>query len=182
MGDGERALTDLRFVGPVTADALRDAEITAADVEAKRVDHETLVAAGVNPGVAARVRREHSLAWSHTTGGDLDRRADHVGGLGDGERAWVAASAGDWESADAPAPSTGEDWRTGETTWQDGGAPDPVTVLEAVSDEQAARLANAGVTSVRTLARSDAGRIARSLGFDEATVTAWKEAARAHRE
>ncbi|MFB6120655.1 MAG: helix-hairpin-helix domain-containing protein [Halobacteriaceae archaeon] len=177
MADADTDLTDLRFVGPATAAALRAAGISSADIEERRVDHESLKDAGVNPGVAARIRREHSLAWSHTAGGDLSHRAKSVGGLGDAERDWVAASSGDWENHDVDT-ERGEDWRSDESTWREESAPNPVTVLDEVSSEDATRLAEAGVTSVRTLAKADAERVARVLGLDPHRVRAWKGAAR----
>jgi len=183
MADADTDLTDLRFVGPATATALRAAGVSSADIEQKRVDHETLRDAGVNPGVAARIRREHSLAWSHTAGGDLSHRAESVGGLGEAERDWVAASAGDWESQDVQTETErGEDWRSDESAWREQSAPEPVTAIEGVSSEDAARLADAGVTSVRTLANADAERVAASLGLDAEQVAAWKAAARGAEE
>lgn len=179
MADADTELTDLRFVGPATATALRAAGVSSADIAEKRVDHETLRDAGVNPGVAARIRREHSLAWSHTAGGDLSNRAKNVGGLGDAERDWVAASSGDWENHEGErSVETGTDWRTDESAWRQQSAPDPVTVLDEVSEDDAERLAEAGVTSVRTLANADAERVADSLGLEAKQVTAWKAAAR----
>jgi len=174
-------LRDLRHVGPVTAAVLREAEVSTADLREKRVDHETLVAAGVNPGVAARIRREHSLAWSHSTGGDLTRRADQVGGLGDAERAWVAASSGDW-SAEEARTGEREAWRTAEAAWREGDPPEPVTELEDVSAADAGRLAEAGVNSIRSLARADGDGLAASLDLDPEQVAAWQRAAREARE
>jgi len=91
------ALSSLRFIGPVTADILTEAAVDAATVREKRISYLMLVEMGVNPGVAAKIRREHSLAWSFRSGGDLTRRSMQVRGLGSEEAAWVAASAGDWE-------------------------------------------------------------------------------------
>jgi hypothetical protein len=174
MADSD--LTDLRFVGPATAAVLAAADVSAADVREKRVDYETLLTAGVNPGVAARIRREHSLAWSHTAGGDLSGRAARVAGLGESERAWVAASAGDWEDREVARESGGE-WRTDESAWLAGGGPRPVADLDCVSDDDAVRLAEAGVTSVGALARADAEAVASSLGLAPSAVAAWKTAA-----
>ncbi len=90
-------------MGPATAAVLADASFGADDVRAKRVSFRMLLDAGVNPGVAARIRREHSLAWSfESEGEDLRRRSSQIRGLGDDERAWVAASSGDWQAGDAP--------------------------------------------------------------------------------
>jgi len=106
--DGEAELTDIHFVGPATAEVLAGAEFDATAIPDKTVSFEMLVDAGVNPGVAERIRKEHSLPWS--LGGDensLDERSEKVRGLQDEERAWVAASSGDWEARD-PEASSGE--------------------------------------------------------------------------
>lgn len=113
--DTRDALLSLKFVGPATADVLEDAGVAAADVEAKTVTHSELVDHGVNPGVAAKIRREHSLQWSFQGGEDLDRRAEQVRGLQDDEREWVAASYGDDEaSADGSGDASAE-----EAAWRD---------------------------------------------------------------
>lgn len=130
--------TALKFVGPATAERLADAAFGAAEIAAREVSFNMLRTAGVNPGVAAKIRREHSLPWSFETedsDGDLDRRSTQVRGLGDGERAWVAASEGDWDDpANAPdgaaTTPTDEDgdgsptvsFETGESEW-----PEPAT-------------------------------------------------------
>ncbi|WP_238398199.1 helix-hairpin-helix domain-containing protein [Halorussus salinus] len=118
-------LTDIHFVGPATAEVLARAEFDAIGIPEKTVSYEMLMDAGVNPGVATRLRKKHSLPWSF--GGEdesddsLERRSEKVRGLQDGERAWVAASSGDWEDADrestasasttaTPDATTGGDW------------------------------------------------------------------------
>ncbi|MFB6071453.1 MAG: helix-hairpin-helix domain-containing protein [Halobacterium sp.] len=111
--DARDDLLDLRFVGPATADVLAAANVDAAAIESKSVSHAQLVDLGVNPGVAARIRREHSLQWSFEGGEDLDRRAEQVRGLQDDEREWVAASYGDEASADGSGDATAE-----EAAWQ----------------------------------------------------------------
>jgi len=113
-GSGDEAAaavepTDLKWVGPATAEALEDADFDAADLADKRVSCHMLVEAGVNPGVAAKIRREHSLAWSFESTDDLDRRSAQIRGLGDAEAAWVAASAGDWESAEDDVDAEADD-------------------------------------------------------------------------
>ena len=253
--------TDLRFVGPATAEALSDSEWSVADVADGDVTYEQLVAAGVNPGVAARVRREHSLTWS-LEGDGLDRRSEQVRGLGDGEREWVAAAAegtadGDADATDGEAawrasdgedvdeaeeasdgdPTAGEaawreataDWAgadvddrdetpewpghgvdaddagawgaaepatgsarggddggddggreatvAGERAWRDRSASASVETLDAVTAGDAAALAEAGVTSVRSLATVDPELVADLLDRDRETVAAWRDAA-----
>lgn len=138
--------TALKFVGPATAERLADAAFGAAEIAAREVSFNMLRAAGVNPGVAAKIRREHSLPWSFETedsDGDLDRRSTQVRGLGDGERAWVAASEGDWDDPanapdDAATTPTDEDgggrpvvsFETGESEW-----PEPATPAGVETDD-----------------------------------------------
>jgi len=210
------ALQSVRFVGPATASALADGGYDATAITDKRVSYRLLVDAGVNPGVAAKIRREHSLSWSFDSGGDLDRRSTQVRGLGAAEAEWVAASAGDWAAdttaeADAvdendsddpndewpaeptPWPTHGEaetaasdtaatdgsgDAVSAEAAWRARSTPTPVTELEAVDDDAADRLAEAGITSVRSLATADPERIADVLALSETVVDGWYQAAR----
>jgi len=259
--------TDLLYVGEATAGAMAAADITAADVRRKAVSYKGLVDAGVNPGVATKIRREHSLHWSlDEEGADLDDRSRTVRGLRDGERDWVAASGidlddgaaestadGDWTpsgdgetgdgaTADADGPSlTDGDWtpsgdgETGdgatadadgpsltdgdwtptgdvsggtdapagdwtpsadgggaaetaetdgsgaaeaaESAWRERSRPDPLTELPSVDEDDADRLGEAGVTSVRRLATADPEHVADVLDVDEATVAEWHAAA-----
>lgn len=183
MNETRSGLRSLRFVGPATAAVLADAGVSREDVEEKRVSHDDLVDAGVNPGVAARMRREHSLAWSHATGGDLSQRAERIRGLGDGERAWVAASGTSWEDRDPgdvepTSPDGGGEAADAEAAWRDRSAPDPVSVLDRVDETDAAALAEAGVTSVRSLSVADADRVADSLDLPVERVREWQAAAR----
>lgn len=194
----------LKWVGPRTAPVLRDAGVTPEDVQSKRVSHAQLVDAGVHPGVAAKIRREHSLSWSFSGGKDLDRRAQQVRGLQDDERVWVAASYDEWEDADEAAASTDGSgdavaaeaaWRsstwpgeseaerkrlneTAEEAWQSGSAPTPVTDVYGIGEVRAAQLAEAGVMSVRRLATCNVERVADALGESETRVRQWRDAAR----
>lgn len=104
-------LQALRFIGPATAEALERSDITAEDIDRKRVSYRQLTDAGVNPGVAAKIRREHSLSWSFDADGDLERRSTQIRGLGSAERAWVAASSGTWDrdGADDGTDATDDD-------------------------------------------------------------------------
>lgn len=126
----ERAVaepTDLKFVGRATAAAIEAAEFDAQDVADKRVSYRMLVDAAVNPGVAAKIRRWHSLQWSFESGDDLSRRSEQIRGLQDEERAWVASSYG--EAADGA--STDRDDGTAdagddpETEWVETARDDP---------------------------------------------------------
>lgn len=102
-------LQDLKYVGPATAESLAESNIDVDAIVDGEVCYRDLVAAGTNPGVAAKIRRWHSLSWSFNSGDDLDRRSSQVRGLGDDERAWVAASSGDWDATDEAG--TGDDER-----------------------------------------------------------------------
>lgn len=191
--------TDLHFVGPATAESLEAANIDAGGIPRKQVSYRQLVEAGINAGVATKIRREHSLPWSlsGTSGEDLGRRSDQVRGLQDDERAWVAASGGDWETSDtggsddAGATETG-DWEpTGvaaeadgsgeaeaaEAAWRERSSPDPVTDVPDLTESDAEQLANAGITSVRSLATSNPETVADVLELDLETVEQWRAAA-----
>ncbi|PSP76559.1 hypothetical protein BRC81_13190 [Halobacteriales archaeon QS_1_68_20] len=111
-------LTDLKYVGPATEEDLTESDVDAEDFRNKRVSYRMLVDAGVNPGVATKIRREHSLPWSITGSNneDLDKRSDQVRGLQDDERAWVAASTGDWKSGEGEESSDSD-------SSDDGGRP-----------------------------------------------------------
>jgi predicted flap endonuclease-1-like 5' DNA nuclease len=198
----EAELTDIHFVGPATASVLADAEFEGTGIRDKTISYEMLIEAGVNPGVATRLRKEHSLHWSF--GGNdedddsLEQRSEKVGGLQDEERAWVAASSGDWESTEPETTSTTEgDWsptggtetpeasadgsgaaEAAEAAWRERSKPDPVTDVPGVDAETAERLADGGITSVRSLATADPEHVADSLGLDQALVTEWRDAAR----
>jgi len=152
-------LVDLRWVGPATEAVLSDAGVTAAVIREKDVSYRALVDAGVNPGVAAKIRREHSLSWSFEAGNGLDRRSTQVRGLGSEEAAWVAASAGDWASdgsesdddAGDGADSTAGDWEPAgdwpsvggadDATPGDDAAPDDATAADGSGDPVAAEAA-----------------------------------------
>jgi predicted flap endonuclease-1-like 5' DNA nuclease len=187
--------TDIRFVGPATAASLEEADVDAGDIPRKEVSYRQLVDAGINPGVATKLRREHSLAWSlsGSSGEDLSRRSNQVRGLKDDERAWVAASTGDWESADAPRASGADadgsaeaetaeadgsgEAEAAEAAWRDRSSPDPVTEVTGVTERDAEELAKAGITSVRSLATANPETVADVLGLDIETVDEWRTAA-----
>ncbi len=200
----EAELTDLKFVGPATAAVLKRVGVDVSHIEERRVSHAQLVRFGVNPGVAARIRREHSLSWSLEGGEDLDRRAKQVRGLKDGERAWVAASKKGWEVADTSGtdsatesqseeedgeiawrneswpvqPEADEDFEA-EAEWRAKSKPTPVTEVSGIGSAYASQLGEAGINSVRTLATCDPERVADSLDLSVATVEEWRAAARA---
>ncbi|SEK71451.1 hypothetical protein SAMN04488691_1011142 [Haloferax larsenii] len=113
--DTPEELADLKFIGPATAAELDDSEIGVESILDGAVCYRDLVDAGVNPGVAAKIRRWHSLSWSFNSGDDLDRRSAQVRGLGDEEREWVAASSGDWGTDDDADTADGDWTPTGES-------------------------------------------------------------------
>lgn len=200
--DGVAELTDIHLVGPATAEVLERAEFDGTGIADKTVSYEMLIDAGVNPGVAARLRKEHSLHWSF--GGSeedddsLEQRSEKIRGLQDEERAWVAASSGDWESNEPETTTTTDgDWsptggtatpeastdgsgaaEAAEAAWRERSKPDPVTEVPGVDEEMATVLANGGITSVRSLATADPEHVADSLGLDRERVTEWRDAAR----
>ncbi|MFC7080437.1 helix-hairpin-helix domain-containing protein [Halorussus caseinilyticus] len=195
--DGVAELTDIHFVGPATAEVLADADFDATGIADKSVSYEMLIDAGVNPGVATRLRKIHSLHWSFGGSDEdddsLEQRSEKIRGLQDDEREWVAASSGDWESSEPETTqTTSGDWTpTGEATadgsgaaeeaeaaWRERSKPDPVTDVPGVDEEIAEILANGGVTSVRSLATADPEHVADSLGLDTERVSQWRDDAR----
>lgn len=242
--------TDLKWIGSATAEAFADAEFSADAVTDKTVSYQMLVDAGVNPGVAAKIRREHSLSWSFEAGDGLSERSAQVRGLGSDEAAWVeASSSGDWEEAaeaddpaaddeavddeaawvaaageesaagsadDSPAdpddesaadpagstpPTTADaaffsdpteatesgasaeadgsgDPAAAEAAWRERSEPTPVTDLVPVDEGAKELLADAGITSVRSLATADPEHVADVLDVDQERVTTWHDAAR----
>lgn len=198
---GDENAKELKYVGPATADVLADASFGAEEIRGKVVSFRMLTDAGVNPGVAARIRREHSLAWSfESEGEDLRRRSSQVRGLGDAERAWVAASSGDWQEQDPPSEESDAEaaWvaaagdgasdtatktdgsgdpAAAETAWQERSRPTPVGALDGVSASEAADLAEAGITSARALASANPEEVADALDRDVERVATLCDAA-----
>lgn len=136
-GRADRALdpTELRFVGPATAATIDRAPFEAADVLDRAVSYSDLLAAGVNPGVAAKLRREYSLVWSFdwVAGANLERRADLVSGLDAEQRAWIASS----ESTGDASDGTERDVIDAERAWREravGSTTDEPTSCERCGD------------------------------------------------
>ena len=220
--DGEErrsvdAPTDLKFVGPATADAITAAGFSAQDVADKEVSYRMLTEAGVNPGVAAKIRRHHSLSWSFDNDGDLDRRSEQVRGLKDDEAEWVASSHGDesevetvhadetddeeaaWIDQSATAPETSAqsddsddeavwvadaadasttadgsgDPMAAEAAWRERSKPTPLTEISGVGESYADRLAEAGVTSIRSLATASPELLSDVTGISEQRLQRW---------
>lgn len=187
--DAELNPTELKYVGPATAAVLADAPFGAAAIRDRSVSFRELLEAGVNPGVAGRIRREHSLPWAFDAEAldELDRRSTQIRGLQDDERAWVAASAGEWTEAE-PDPEPGESVEAAEEAWVEGGGepaeadgsgdavaaeaawrdrsqPEPVTAVDGVGEVTETQLAEAGITSARALAAADPDEVAEALGL-----------------
>ncbi len=175
----ETETTDVKYVGPATATVIEDATFDVADIRNRTASYEMLREAGVNPGVAGRLRREHSLSWSFESGNDLSDRSSQIRGLQDEERAWIAASSGDWETGTSETAKTdgSGDTEAEEAAWRDLSSPDPVTDVPEIDDELAGELAEAGITSVRSLAIANPERVADSLAFDLSRVTRWRDSA-----
>lgn len=176
------ALQSVRFVGPATAAALADSGYDVTAITDKRVSYRLLVDAGVNPGVAAKIRREHSLSWSFDSGGDLDRRSTQVRGLGAAEAEWVAASAGDWtaEAAvdtdegdrdESDADEDGAGWPTEPTPWPTHGESVAVDTAAATDGSGDAISAEAAWR-----ARSKPTPVGELAAVDEAAVDLLAEA------
>ncbi|SNZ04743.1 hypothetical protein SAMN06269185_0663 [Natronoarchaeum philippinense] len=116
----DEELLDLRYVGPATASTLTDESVSPEDIRKKRISYQTLVEAGINAGVATKIRRWHSLPWTYDSEDHhLDRRSKNVRGLEDDEREWVAASS-DWREDAAASDDTDENART-DDDWQRAG-------------------------------------------------------------
>jgi hypothetical protein len=169
--DAHESLRELQFVGPSTAAVLADAGVTPDDVVSKRVSHAQLVEYGVNPGVAARIRREHSLQWSFEGGEDLDQRAEQVRGLQDDERQWVAASYGEEADGGAEADGSG-DATAEEAAWQ-AGAGDGDDQQATADTGSGSNEADDGEAAWREEASWPNGRVDESFEREEA---AWREA------
>ena len=190
-GKDNEELTDLRFVGPATASTLEEESVTPADVREKRVSYQMLVDAGINAGVATKIRRWHSLPWTYDSEEHhLDRRSENVRGLQDDERAWVAASS-DWreraEESDESALTDG-DWEGSASSGAsnaDGGDEDRPTLTagdwqpagrtgadESAGDESALTDGDWDPSGVGDSAETDGS------GAAEARESAWREESR----
>lgn len=180
----DTSLRDLHFVGPVTARLLKEGDISVADIQQKNVSYRQLVELGINRGVAAKIRREHSLPWTITgMGSDLSRRSRTVNGLSEAERQWVAQSDADWESDEVTAshrparPELAKDVLGFELIDEPPELTD-VGVLDGVDEDDAAALAEAGINTVRRLATVDPSEVADALDRDGDIVKDWHQKAR----
>lgn len=115
-GEPGRHPTDLPLVGPATAAAIQAADFDADDIAERRVSYVMLREAGINPGVAARMRRRYSLVWAFRWrfgGEDLPDRAAQVRGFEAPERSWVDKSARPVDDGDDDAIAAWHDWIEG---------------------------------------------------------------------
>lgn len=174
------SFADLDGVGEATASVLAAADVDPTDLPRGDVSYERLVDLGVDPAVAGRLRRTYSLPRTPRTRRSLAARTAEMDHLDDGERAWIAASDGDWEDVDVEVPDLRRiDWAS---VWEGRERPLPVRVVSAVGPDDAATLAEAGVTSVRQLAFAPAGTLADELGLDVRQVRLWRHEARDRRD
>ena len=171
-------LTELQFVGDATASALEEMDVTVTDVRRKTVSYRQLVDAGVNPGVATKIRREHSLSWTlDGSGEDLDSRSNTVRGLRDGERSWVAESQSGWQDDDA-SPVQDDDWTPsgGEHAADGDSADDADWLTERASDESPTRTGDWSPSE--TEADDAVTAEADGSGAAAAAESAWRERSR----
>ncbi|WP_411963371.1 helix-hairpin-helix domain-containing protein [Haloferax sp. YSMS24] len=170
-------LQDLKFIGPATEESLAAADIEVESIVDGDVCYRDLVQAGVNPGVAAKIRRWHSLAWSFNSGDDLDRRSTQVRGLGDDERAWVKASSSGWGDDD---DTQSGDWTpSGESsaTTNDGPSRDGdwTPSGSTANDDTSRTTGSPGPSSGDWSPRRTDGTTADGSGDAVAAEAAWRE-------
>ena len=167
-----------RRIEPDERDALAEAGIDPAAVSNKECSYRMLLDAGVEESVADALRRRFSLPWSFETDGDLDDRSDRVRGLGEAERAWIAASGDeDWQAFDY-VPSREDEPEREERSERPWPRPTPVTAVTGVGPDDANVLAEAGIISAERLATINASEVARLLDLDVIHVRTWRHNAR----
>ncbi|WP_394341345.1 hypothetical protein [Natrarchaeobius oligotrophus] len=159
-------------------ESLEVADLDPDRVASKEYSYRALLDAGVDESVADTLRRRFSLPWSFETDGDLDRRSNEVRGLGEAERAWIAASEDEewqaFEHARSRASESEDDERT-ERPWP---RPTPVRAVAGVGPDDADALAEAGIISAERLATIDAAQVAALLDLDVRHVRTWRYNAR----
>lgn len=159
--------------------SLEDAGIEPDAVLEKECSYRTLLDAGVEEAVATALRRRLSLPWSFESDGDLDRRSSEIRGLGEEERAWIAASADEeWQAFEAARSRAEDESPPSDEEERPYPRPTPVTAVTAVGPDDAACLAEAGVVSAERLATIDATAVARALELDILHVRTWRHNAR----
>lgn len=180
--------TSLHYVGPVTAEILETVGVTTEDVRTKSVSYTELVEAGVNPGVAAKIRREHSLPWSlDGFTADLDSRSDAIRGLTSAEREWVAQSDDDdWEPSKEAIPETVDPGPEPEEAAIELPPSDreivSLATINEIEQETQETLADAGVTTARSLASIEPSVLAEATEIPEQHIRELQATARGHLE
>lgn len=114
---------------------------------------------------------------ARATGEGLAERSAEMVGLREAEREWIAESEGDWTAGAAASRRS----LNAEVDKIRPAQPTTVRVLPGVGPDDAAALADAGISSVRQLTWVDAGEIADLLDLDVRQVRLWRHAAREHR-
>lgn len=114
---------------------------------------------------------------ARASGSGLAERSAEMAGLQEAEREWIAASEGDWTAGTAASRRTLD----AEVDKIRPARPTPVRVLPGVGPDDAAALAEVGITSVRQMTWVDAGAVADLLDLDVRQVRLWRHAAREHR-
>lgn len=168
----------IRTVRPEEREVLEAADLDPEGVPRKEYSYRTLLEADVDEEVADALRRRFSLPWSFDADGDLDRRSSEVKGLGEAERAWVAASADeDWQgfAAARERAEANEPEEDVERPWP---RPTPVIAVTGVGPDDADRLAEGGILSAERLATVDATAVAKALDLDVLHVRTWRHNAR----
>jgi len=106
----------------------------------------------------------------------LDRRADEIQGLDDGEREWIARSGdGTWQSFEYDQTQTEA---STQPTDRPVPRPTPTVAVTGVGPDDAAQLATAGITSAERLATINAFAVATALDLDVLFVRSWRHNAR----
>jgi len=165
-------------VDPTHRAALEAAGIEPETVSRDRCSYRMLLDADVDEDVADALRREFSLPWSFETDGDLDRRSSEVRGLGAAEREWVAASVDEGWQAFESASARAADNESDEPVPRPCPRPTPITQVTGVSQKNADRLAEAGITSAERLATINATEVANVLELSVLHVRTWRHSAR----
>jgi len=145
--------TEMTHIGPATAAIIEDAPFDALDIMERTVSYSTLLDSGVNPGVAAKLRKEYSLVWSFewNAGADLVRRAARVGELDPEHRDWIAASEATRVDTAQPPPARDRAWSEREA-WLD-----PVDELVRPCERCGGRLSSYQLNRSRAIQCMDCG-------------------------
>ncbi|OVE85898.1 hypothetical protein [Natronolimnobius baerhuensis] len=160
--------------------ALEDAGIDPEAVLEKECSYRMLLDASLEESLADSLRRRFSLPWSLEGGsdGDLERRSSEVRGLGDAEREWIAVSDDEGWQAFEYACTRAVETEPDEQTERPCPLPTPVQAVTGVGPDDAAALAEAGITSAERLATINAFQVANVLELNVLHVRSWRHNAR----